>query len=858
MIAMTVLTIGVVGLISAFMGIQRASQVSKNKTVAVGLAQEQLQILGQLNYNQVLVTTPINYRTDYTPPIPYDTTYFPPTTILEGGVSYTRLTFVQVVNELSGKLNLLPPTTPDTGMRQVTSYVLWTEAGQKKILSLNTVLSNPFTITSNSNFVGSLTDAGTFAPIAGGRVTVAENQGWVSPSNALGQYGIATDPGNYTLVASAHGYFTQYLSATIAPTSTITQNFSMVAMASGTVTGTAWLNNNLVIAQVVVSTAQANVNNFQAQYVELYNPTASPIPIQSGVIGASPYIKLNFQSAPGCGDPSTCNNATWGIKLVYVSTAVPAYGYYVIANTTTFMVNGASITADAYYESDANSSTYCPTPPATWNTGSIPPVMAIMSQQGHGGELWLTNSTGTVIDQVGWTHNGNTPPMCAPNCIPFVATGFLPATQIVRTSSPNFVSSAWGPAYDTGISSIDFVYPPIIIGFPITPSNSSSPVTLPIAGRPAIGGVVTATDGLSSPTVIVSSGYPPVGSFVLMDVATSTLSAPWTVMIASGAYALQYSTVVIPATASNFNFPSSTTFLNQPMQLGFIAGHVTDALGNPIAAPVPITVSPGASGSNSLASTANGRYILSVSTGLINVTANPNGLNGNYVAVTSAPVSVLYPGQIIDGVNFILSQGGQVTGFVTRDGVNGLPGVTVSAINQNSGAAADTQVTDPQGRFTTVSIATGAYQIVPELNTLEVAQPAQPLVTVNNGTVWSATFTVTGALGTISGTVTSAGQPITSGALIVVTTNTLSGSPPAPPKLSKSLLTSSAIYLASSQEDGTYSVGVRQSTIPAQAYNIYGYYTSVSNTGAVTTKWKEITGVNILAGSTVTAQNFAW
>ncbi len=848
MIAVAILSIGVLGLVGAFMGIQRATQVAKNKTIATGLAQEKLQILGQLNYDQVLVTASPSYRTDYTPSIPYDTVYFPPESVLEGGVTYTRLTDVQVVTETGGVLTILPPTTPDTGMRQVTSYILWTEGSQKKSLSLSTVLSNPYTITSNSNFVGTMQDASSMNPIIGGQINIAENQGWLTTTGAGGNYGMNTAPGNFTMVASAHGYFTQFAPVTIAPNATVTQNFSMVAMASGTVTGTAWVNPNPVISQVVVSTAQADKNGFQAQYIELYNPTQNVVPV---VTGGVPQLNLNFQSAPGCGDAATCLN----IQLIYISTAIQPYGYYVVANTSTFMINGASITADAVYSPSAN--TACTTEPTTWNLSSIPPVMAIMSQQapnGHGGALWLTNTAGSVLDTVGWTHNGNTPPQCAPYCIPFTAgSGFAPNTQIVRTSSPNFASNVWGRAYDTSISSIDFVYPPIITGFPFQPFSSQSPPQMPIAGRPAIGGVVSASDGLSSPSTITAFGYPPVGNFTLPSVATATIGAPWVVTITSGAWMLENDTVTIPTMGSIYNFPSSTTFLTSPNIKGFIAGYVTDVLGNPISLPSPVTVSPGSSGLNVMASATNGRYILRVTSGAVNVTANPGNLDSGYVAVTSAAVTANL-GQITDGVNFQLAQGGRVSGFVTRDGVNGLPGVTVSLINMASGASADTEVTDNTGRFSTLNVSTGAYQVVPELDSLEFSSPANQSVTVLPGAeVFSSTFTVTGALGTISGTVTSGGQPISSGVLIVVTTSTLPGGPPA---LSSTTQSSSAIYLASSQEDGTYSVGVRQSTAPS--YNIYAYYTTVTSTGGITSQSASITGVPILSGSTVTGKNFAW
>ena len=240
---------------------------------------------------------------------------------------------------------------------------------------------------------------------------------------------------------------------------------------------------------------------------------------------------------------------------------------------------------------------------------------------------------------------------------------------------------------------------------------------------------------------------------------------------------------------------------------------------------------------------------MQVPPGLTNVSANPSGasFDPNYISVSSLAVPVSL-GKITDQVNFILPQGGRISGFVTPDGVNGMSGIPVS-VQDAAGYTRDTEVSGANGYFTTIDIDTGTYTVVPQLDPLEVSSPTQITATMGEGqTVFAATFTVTGALGTVSGNVTLSGNPISTGVLLVITTSTLSGSPPAPPALSSNTLTSSPYYIGSSREDGSFSVAVRQSTSPA--YNVYGYYTTIGPTGTVTISAKSLTSIPVLAGQT--------
>ena len=835
MISTALLSVASVGMIGSFTGIQKALQISKSTTLAANLAQEQLQILKQKIYYQVLVTTSPAYDAAFAPPSAYDTGYFPPETIMEGGVIFTRYTLVEVVKEDSGVITVLPPATPDTGMKLVTVTVAWRLAGAPKRLAVRTIVANPDTVTANAIFTGVVRDAGTMAPIPGAVVTVAENLGWRDSSNASGSYSINASPGSYTLGTVVAGYFPSHRSVSIAANQTQTQDFTLVPMSSGSAVsaGSLWVIPDLLISQVVASTRQADAADFVVQFVELFNPGAVPVTIQGN-------YALNFQVPSGCTYSNTCH----GLPLTFVRSSAPARGYFVVANTATFTLNGVRVEADAYWPDAAAASCSVPPNPAVWDLSAIPPKKQILDI-GHGGSVWLTDSIGTVVDAVGWIHNANAPPKFEGAPLNLGSAGFADGIQMVRTSSPNFVSSAYGRSYDYGFNNVDFT----TVAVQHDAFGALSPAQTLLAGRPAVGAIVSANDGLSLSTQAYSYGFPPTARFALTQVATGT----WTMLVSSGNWTLQHDTVTIASAGSVFALPSTMTFLDTLNYHGFISGTVTDALGAPISPAVP--VDPGGMGAAQYASVANGRYLLRVSTGLVDVTANSGiGAAASYVSVSSLGVSAQL-GRVTSGVNFLLSQGGRVSGFVTRDGVNPLPGVSVTMLDAN-GYARDTQVSGSDGRFTSLNISTGSYRIEPALDEIETVSPSSALVTVTpGGTVFSATFTVSGALGSITGAVTAGGAPLRTGALIVVTTATLAGTPPAPPSLSSATLTGSPYYVASSREDGTYRVEVRQSTSPA--YRVYAYYITYPG-GAPTINAQSASGVQVLAGQTTTGVNFSW
>lgn len=860
MIATAVMTIGVVGLTGSFINVQKGIQFAKNKTLASNLAQEKIQILTQKNYYEVLVSPAANFRVDVVPNVTYDTVYFPPETILEGGVTYTRYTYVQVVTEDpgTGAIVIEPPQTPDTGLRLITVSVVWSVGGNPQQLTVNTVLTNPSSVMAISVVQGTIRDASTGTPIAGAVANMAENMGWRATTPANGQFSINASIGNFTLIASAQGYYTQFKPISIPANSVVTQNFDLVSKGSGTVTGTVWMNPNIVISQVVVDTytwcisSGGVLSQQDVEYVELFNPTTSPVYIgNTGDYYNTNMYSLWYMPNGGAGAYQWPSDGPNYFNIQYATTTVPAGGYFLFSNAPTFLINGQWVSADAVFH---GSSQYPHFMSAAGNV-SLPAYVA-----------WAHYPGGPTIDSVGW-NNATTAP--SSYWVPTLSTVTIPnyagnngigspkGNQVVRISSPGasgFDMTNYGHAYNSFNNQQDLLYPNgTFAGLPYTPHRTSSGSFTIVAGVPAVGAIITANDGLSVSATAYAVGSPMHADFTLVNVGTTPASQPWIVRITSGQYTLENDTVTMSSPGWIYKFPSSTTFLRSPSMQGFIAGTVTDLLGNPISAPVAIPVS--AAGVTQNANTGNGRYWLRVSSGSFNVTANANAINSNYVSVSSLSVTVRR-GIVTNNVNFVLTQGGRISGFVTRDGINPLPGVTVAMLDSN-GYARDTQVSDATGHFTTLIIATGTYNVTPQLDSLAASTPTSTAVALAAGqSAFSSTFTITGALGTVSGNVTSGGQPISTGVLVVVTTVTLAGSPPAPPAISSNSLSGASYYISSSREDGSYSVDVRQSTAPA--YNVYGFYTSVAPNGAVTIQSRTLSNVGVLAGQTVAGQNLAW
>src|SRR5690348_2536666 len=87
MVAAFILSIGVLAAVGSFKYITTSLQISKSRTLANNLVQEQIEKLKNLSYYTLLVTTYTNSGdARFSPALIYDEGNYPPEPIIEGGI----------------------------------------------------------------------------------------------------------------------------------------------------------------------------------------------------------------------------------------------------------------------------------------------------------------------------------------------------------------------------------------------------------------------------------------------------------------------------------------------------------------------------------------------------------------------------------------------------------------------------------------------------------------------------------------------------------------------------------------------------------------------------------------------------
>lgn len=871
MIAVVVISVGALGLLGSFGGIARSVQSAKSKTLATNLCQEKTQILKQKNYYRVLTTTAPAYLMDFSAPIPYDpsTGYFPPETILEGGIRFTRLTFVEIAQEVGSNIVTLAPTSSDTGLKLITVTTLWGQGDDQRKVQVQSLLSNPDATVQNSVLRGFVQRAGPIA-IPNATVSVSENSGWVDTTDGTGLYTINLFPGSYNILVEAPGYFPQLVAVTVPANATVNQSVTLSPMTTQAVQGYAWIRDHLVISQVVASSESAAAPGFYQEYVEVFNPTTSTVQMK-GRCG------LKFQRRVAQDALPLVIDINYDYKTP-VSTNIAPGGYYLFANTSPVTVGGVSLQADAIWAVAAGSNTVFPyfhNPGPYGEDNNIIPINTDGAGEGAGGLQLYDTVTGIVHDTFGWMGFGGLWPGLYETFPLQQMTGFQAGEQFTREVSTagyndatlGMIADLYGRAYDHDWN-LDNILTNSEVGGVLPPHNSASPVRMTVTGTPALGAVVSCNDGLSGPSTVPDSGWFWNGTdnrwyrnpgFTLPSIATGTWSVYFSSTTAFSDSFVEISSVVIAGGAA-LNIPHATTnpawevpgrysvFITSSSEEGFVLGTVRNVFGAGIAPAISVT--------NNLASVlANTvspyRFFLRTVPGTYNITANVNNANPNYVSDVQTGVTV-NAGQVTSGVNFILSQAGSLRGFVSRDGTNALPGIAMTATNA-AGLVETTAVTGNDGRFTMTNMSTGAYVIEAALGSGEASAPLSVSTTVTVGTsLFVGSFTVVGAAGYVTGSVTQSGSPIKTGVMVVVSTAVVG----APPALSSASLVGIPYYIGASYEDGTYSLEVKGST--STNFRVYAFYPVQNATGTWSTLTASSASVQILPGQTKTGVNFAW
>ncbi len=592
--------------------------------------------------------------------------------------------------------------------------------------------------------------------------------------------------------------------STVASGATQTVNFPLVAMGSGTVSGTAYVLNHLVLAHVCASVGGDDTK----EYVDIYNPTESTFTML-GAYDIS-YVKASNNAV------TQLNNTT---QTSFVNNTLYPHKYYMLASYPT--INGVS--ADAYYNSPTN---------------RIP-------QSESGGIEIVSNgvyeTASTKVDAIGWGRNGSAP--YGPATIvegnglnlgagidgldtnQTVERKALPGSTETTMSLPGGADITKGNGYDSNDNSSDWVFHNNALN--ATPQNTSIS-ELPQSGTPAAGALVFMDDGLSSSRVATSTG-----GFAVPSVATGT----WSILISTNGWSYSRESAISVTNAAttslgNILIISSTTF-------GYASGRVVTSGNVPINL-IPITTS----GGNDTTDT-NGYYRMSLAIGTYTIVANSANAISQYTMESASGV-VVNAGIATDVPDIVLYQGGKIRGWVTTNGTDALPGVPIIATSTINGEQFGTAITDSQGYFNFSDLPVGSYVLSPQLETGETPSPLSFTKTVvANSTVFAGTITVSNAFGTISGTVKKGTVPITTGVLIVAVASptTIDSNPPA---FDSSLRSGSVIYYSDSSDgDGNYRVSVRAGT-----YNLYAWYTTYAGNTPTTTKVSS--SATIAAGGSAT------
>lgn len=858
-IAMSILSLAVVGFVSSFRYITRSIHVSRGRTLASNLAQEKIENMKDASYHKLQLSTETITNNDYSPPLIYDQNNYPPETITIGGLSFLRATFVAFAEVTNNEISTVTFNYPDTGLKQMRVYVMWTEGSNKKYLELQNIYENPDIDPLNTIIDGCVQTAANCGSGKGIASAIVEVMGtdWKDTADANGEFSISVHAGTYTLRASSAGFVSEtknYIGASTGTTTTVDPNFQLVRIPTGTITGRAWINNHLLISQVAVDTRvpMANLNNEDIEYIELFNPTTYTITIAT--TGSNTHeIDLDCESG------ASADRTHDAFGFIYYSSQVAPQHYYLMANATAFIVDGSLVHADASYGDHAGNVNYIKN---TYACG-----------------LTLTRvADGVIQDRVGWNDVDDTAPVYEGSPIPNntvtdhccavmgeTCDGQGSGNFLIRISSPGSETDSYGPAYDTNDNSQDWMYHAIVcnnvplitalngkFGVGMPRATEYGPVPL-MAGTPAHGALITSNDTIGPSTTTVETTVDftfgtlthSMAEFTLNGVATGT----WSVLISTGETYTIISSVTVEGLDVSTNIPNFGTdpptvsseaavILSSSSSEGYISGTVTDVDGNPLSL-IKMNV-----GAQPKTTGTNGRYFAQVSSGTVTVVANEG--NDNNLYVESIERVTVNTGQITT-LNFSLSQGGILKGFLTTDGSSILPGVEVTA--ELSGAQYGSATSDDSGYFYIKNLATATYTVAPALDASEVSDPVSSTATVIvNETVFVGTFTIYGSLSDLTGTLTVDGSTLTSGALILASTNSISY----PPDniVGSSAPTKVFVYAASSKADGTYEMELRGGS----TYNLSVFVPTIDASGttvSVTTKTISNVFIDIGASDTL-------
>ena len=843
MVTILVISIVILGVITTFGTIGKGLITSKTRTIANNLAQEKVESLKNYSYARLLITSYSDLAT-----YGYDNTNteYQPETLRVGDATFRRYTTVwRAREEVVGgdtMISTMTPTASDEGIKKIKVEIKWNEGNEEKTLSLYNLRDDPNRATLGGVVYGFITTTGTAVGISGASVEILQNLSWTSQTSSTGYYLIkTTSPAKIQVSASKNGY---WANTTANLDVSVNQNIQLTQKLTGTVTGWVVFNDHLQISLIAAST---DYSGNEQEYIQLYNPTTWAWTMSDKTIH---YIDKDDN------DPGAFGGDSGTAILVCHNDTISSYGYYLIANTGTIYINGVSVNADATYDQ-------CIGGPYQNGIKNSVPGGIILSYTA----ATFAESLTRKIDSVAWGKTaglGADPPSKAIETegYKYVDAGYspiIPGKQLLRFhytgQTYGYVNNVrGGGAYDSNKNSDDFYYGVI----PNLCPYNSSVSTHPASGTPAYGAVISANDGLASPTTAYYKDNNRPNGYFSLNVATGT----WTIYITSGSYFREISNVsvnygvgtAIPNNSTSPIYPvyASTklnvVILSSPSTGGFVSGKVVQA-GTSTGIPgIEVT----ASGLSPVTTDASGNFNFSLSVGSYTIKANANCDDIDWtedfknVEVTE--------GKSVTTDNLELYPAGTIAGITKNSSGDAMPYITVVSTSTNASFCIDT-VSGADGTYLLKGVKVAddivVFPILDALDDYDYDGPWLNPITISQGNeLINKNFTITSTWGKISGSVSEEGNTITTGVLLMAT----SGSAPAesPPMIDSSLRTSNNIYGAISDSDGAYEIQVRKGF----DYYIRAWYTKTSGDTVVTETKTGSSAISVSVSSPSATVNF--
>ncbi|OQA92362.1 MAG: hypothetical protein BWY26_00280 [Elusimicrobia bacterium ADurb.Bin231] len=807
LIVVMIISVVVLGIVTSFSRISQGIFVSKSQTIANNLAQEKVEMLKSLPYNRLLVTSAYdlaNYGYDNT------NEEYQSTTLVVSGVQYKRYVTVWKAGETTvGSdvvISTMPPANSDEGLKKIKVKVTWTEHSKTQSIELYNLCEDPNRETKIGRIYGFITST-VPAVIGGALVEVIQNMNWNATTSATGYYIIkTTSPATLQIRATKDGYFPavsedielSYVNLSVG------QDLELTGKLTGSVTGWVVLNNHLMVSLVV---AALDDGGYEQEYVQLYNPTTWQWTLDDTTMELY-YIDEDDNPAK--------------FNLNFANTDLPSYGYYLIANTGTVYVNGSGVTADATF------------------TGNII-ANASTGVQAKPGGICLRDGYGVWIDSVSWGHTpaeGKQPPASACEGTGYQISGQKPIEPGKQLYRWHYSDSSYGlagtirggGAYDSNDNLRDFYYDNIPAS--MSPPYNTGFTSPPLSGTPAEGAIVSANDGLSSPTTAylkVSAGNKQNAYFsinVATGICTVSLSSGTFNRIIANVNVAAGQTTAIPNTDTSPQWPGTNrnvVILSSPSSGGFISGRVIDATTFNGIPNIKVF-----SGASTYFTDSAGYYQFAVDVGSHAIIANQNYYSSSWTEeIADALVEI---NQITNVPDIKLYPAGWISGKTKNASNNPLPFITITSTSPFIYFSKDS-FSDSEGNYIIKGVRTGLCFVFPVLDSADsyIAEKSYPVWITQGVENTENNFRIVSSWGKIKGTVKYGSNNITTGVLIIASTATVPTDPP--PIIDPAFRTGTEIYYGTvALSDGTYELSVRK----GWSYNLRAWFINTNKSGITT------------------------